>query len=74
MFLKTLKQNLQPAALTVLLMMASLWSWNILADLFDVPQAQFKHIVAAMILLAGSRWILNPLRGKRSPTRHVHEH
>ena len=36
----------------------SLWAWNTLADLFTWPNAQYKHIVAAMTLTILFRWIL----------------
>jgi hypothetical protein len=29
-----------------------LWSWNTLADLFGAPEAQFRHALAALALLA----------------------
>ena len=35
--------------------LASLWSWNTLAELVGAPQAQFRHVVAALILLATLR-------------------
>ena len=34
-----------------------LWSWNTLAGLFDGPTAQYKHVVAATLLLAVLRLV-----------------
>jgi len=28
-----------------------LWSWNTLAELFGAPEAQFRHAVAALVLI-----------------------
>ena len=39
---------------------AGLWSWNTLSELFSLPQAQFKHAVAAFFLLVILRWTLFP--------------
>jgi len=33
-----------------------LWSWNTLSELYGGPTAQYKHIVAALVLLAIIRW------------------
>jgi len=35
-----------------------LWAWNTLSELFSGPVAQYKHIVAALILLVIARWSL----------------
>ncbi len=35
-----------------------LWSWNTLAELFGGPQAQYKHMVAAISLLLIARLFL----------------
>lgn len=32
-----------------------LWSWNTLAELFGAPQAQFRHAVAALVLITTLR-------------------
>lgn len=29
----------------------SLWSWNTLAELFSWPMAQYKHVLAALVML-----------------------
>jgi DNA-binding MarR family transcriptional regulator len=35
--------------------MTGLWSWNTLAELFGAPEAQFRHAIAALALLATLR-------------------
>ena len=35
-----------------------LWSWNTLADLFGTPQAQYKHLIAAIALMLITRYFL----------------
>jgi uncharacterized membrane protein YuzA (DUF378 family) len=45
-----------------------LWSWNTLAELFGAPEAQFRHVAAAFVLLALLRRSLQPRRWLR---RHV---
>lgn len=44
---------------------ASLWSWNIVAELFGGPAAQLKHVVAAAILLIVIRWAFSSNPGFR---------
>ena len=34
-----------------------LWAWNTLSELFSFPHAQYKHIVAAIIIGFFVRWI-----------------
>lgn len=38
---------------------AGLWSWNTLSELFSFPQAQYKHVLAAFILLLILKWGLS---------------
>ncbi len=38
--------------LAVLILIAALWSWNTIAELFGGPTAQLKHVLAAVILVA----------------------
>lgn len=45
-----------------------LWAWNTLSELFNGPVAQYKHIVAALLLLAILRW---PLRSKTHPMNRL---
>ncbi len=56
-----------------------LWSWNTLAALFGLPDAQAKHVLAALILLGTLRFAVahrgHPHRGHRhGRTRDRHEH
>ena len=44
---------------------ALLWSWNSLAELVGGPTAEFRHVVAALIILAGARALLTNGRGGR---------
>jgi uncharacterized membrane protein YqjE len=37
--------------LFILLSVFGLWAWNTIAELFTWPQAQYKHLIAAMCLL-----------------------
>lgn len=39
-----------------------LWAWNTLSALYNGPVAQYKHVVAALILLAILRWPLGVRR------------
>jgi len=29
---------------------ALLWSWNVLADLFNGPEVELRHVIAALVL------------------------
>ena len=46
-----------------------LWSWNTLAGLFGAPEAQIRHAVAALALLAIVRLAL---RRRRRAISHYH--
>ena len=48
--------------LFLLVSIVGLWSWNTLAELFNGPQAQYKHVLAALGLLVVTKWILVPHR------------
>ncbi len=48
------------ALTAIVLFPATLWSWNVLAELFAGPQAQLKHILAVVILLIAGRRALLP--------------
>ena len=61
------------AALLILVPIAGLWSWNTLAELFNAPQAQFKHVIAVVVLLLSLRWVLLPNRhGKKDHLVRAH--
>lgn len=42
----------------LLLSVFGLWSWNTVAELFNGPQAQCKHLIAAMGLLVVVRLLV----------------
>jgi hypothetical protein len=48
------------ASLVIVMLLATtvfgLWAWNTVSELFNGPMAQYKHVVAALILLAIVRW------------------
>ena len=46
--------------LFVLASIAGLWSWNTLSVLFSFPLAEYKHVLAAFILLLILKWSLSP--------------
>ena len=50
------------AALLILVPVAGLWAWNMLAELINAPQAQFKHYIATFTLLLSLRWVILPAR------------
>lgn len=59
-------QIVMTTVLFLLLSILALWSWNTLADLFAWPNAQYKHILAALGLLLVIRF------GLFSSHRHGH--
>ncbi len=60
--------------LFVLASIAGLWSWNTLAELFSLPQVQYKHVLAALFLSLILRWVLSPHHhGIRRPFGGSHE-
>lgn len=64
---------LSTAALLILVPIAGLWSWNTLAELFNAPQAQFKHVIAALVLLLSLRWaVLSGRHGKNGRLARTH--
>ena len=48
--------------LFVVVTIAGLWSWNTLSELFDLPQAQYKHALAAFFALLILKWRLSSNR------------
>jgi uncharacterized membrane protein YhhN len=48
---------------------ALLWSWNTLAELSGAPVAEFKHVLAALFVLATVRVFMTPRR-HRQHLRH----
>lgn len=45
-------------SLFLLATVSGLWSWNTLADLFSWPLAQYRHAIAAFLLLLILKWVL----------------
>ena len=69
-------RHLLAAVLAIAAMMvAGLWSWNTLADLFGAPEAGFRHAVAALVLLATLRFAIRryhaPVRRHPRPLSRV---
>jgi hypothetical protein len=56
------KPYFHAVALLILTSVAGLWSWNTLAELFNLPAAQYKHVLAAIILLLFCKWGLTASR------------
>ena len=52
------KRYLYAVSLYVLASIAGLWSWNTLSELFNIPQAQYRHVLAASFLLLILKWVL----------------
>ena len=74
MYTLELKHRLIGISFVLLALVAGLWSWNTLADLFGLPSAGFKHVLAAGILMWCLRWLLIPNRHSRLlPHGHRHE-
>ena len=57
-----------------LLLVAALWSFNALSELFGGPQAQYRHAIAAVVLLLVLKWSLAPYRGGNIKARINHRH
>jgi len=65
-------KHLLAACLAFAVMAATgLWSWNTLADLFGTPEAQFRHAVALLALLAVAHILVVPVhRCRWQRSRH----
>jgi len=50
--------------LFLLASMAALWSWNTLAGLFNLPLAEYRHVIAVFILLYILKWEFTPWHRK----------
>ena len=51
-----LKDYLLLMAVFLVATMTSLWCWNTLSELFGLPHAQYKHVIAASLLLMFLKW------------------
>jgi uncharacterized membrane protein len=63
------KHYLYAIGLFLLASIAGLWSWNTLSELFSLPLAQYKHVLAAFFLLLILKWALSP--GHRNNNRKI---
>ena len=54
------KHFLYVTGLLLFASVTSLWSWNTISELFNLPHAQYKHVLAAFFLLLILRWGLAP--------------
>jgi hypothetical protein len=54
------KHFLYVIGLFLLASVAGLWSWNTLSELFNFPQAQYRHALAASFVLLVLKWGLFP--------------
>jgi hypothetical protein len=54
------KYLLYTVCLFLLTSVARLWSWNTIAELFNWPQTQYKHAIAALVLLLILKWSFYP--------------
>ena len=56
-----------------LLSAAALWSFNTLSELIGGPQAQYRHVIAAIAVLLVLKWGLRPNRDGHGTTRFNHQ-
>jgi len=56
------------AALAAGILVAALWAWNVLAELFSGPPAEFRHVLAAFVLFGILRVALSAI-GRNRPAR-----
>jgi hypothetical protein len=62
----TTKHIALAAAAFAVLSIALLWSWNTLASLLGGPTAEFKHLLAVLVVAATLRGFLTSRRRRRS--------
>ena len=63
-------RRIVPALLAfVALTIVALWSWNIVVELFDGPEAEYRHIVAIFVIATLLRAVLATGRQSRLPAR-----
>ena len=53
-----IKHVLAAGLVIAVIAVAGLWSWNTLAELFGAPEAQFRHALALLLLLATLRLVI----------------
>lgn len=54
------KHFLYAVGLFLLASVAGLWSWNTLSELYNLPHAQYRHVIAALFLILILRWGIFP--------------
>ena len=54
------KHFLYVTGLFLLATVAGLLSWNTVSELFNLPLAQYKHVLAAFFLLLILKWVFTP--------------
>jgi membrane protein implicated in regulation of membrane protease activity len=74
MYKSTFSKIIIAAGAFTLLSVAALWSFNALSELFGGPQAQYQHVIAAIVLLLVLKWGLTRHRGGDAKTRINHRH
>ena len=52
------KQYFYAIGLFLLPTITGVWSWNTLSELFNLPQAEYKHVLAVFILLLILKFLL----------------
>jgi hypothetical protein len=50
------KQAAKLCVIFLLVTVFGLWAWNTISELYNGPAAEYKHVVAALLLLAILRW------------------
>lgn len=48
---------------------ALLWSWNTVAELFGAPVAEFRHVLATLVLATVVKFVFS---SRRTHRRHAH--
>ena len=53
----------------------ALWAWNTLSELYNFPMAQYKHVLAAAVMVLLIRWRISPVhRGFKHNTGCANDH
>jgi hypothetical protein len=74
MYKSTFSKIIIAAGAFALFSVAALWSFNALSELFGGPQAQYQHVIAAIVLLLVFKWSLTRHRGGGVKTRINRQH
>ena len=71
------RKFLLAVSLFLLASVGGLWAWNTLADMFVLPEAQYRHALAGMLLLSILRLGLGAAprnHDRERGGRHEHSH